>query len=69
MSVEKGSISELNTPISSPDNVLSDAERLLEKNAVRKLDWAVLPLMTMYYLLSFLVSHKYIGNVDVLTRL
>lgn len=41
---------------SSPSAVgLTEKERLLERKAVRKLDYAVLPVMTMFYLLSFLV--------------
>uniref|UniRef100_A0A0W0G0X2 Major facilitator superfamily (MFS) profile domain-containing protein n=1 Tax=Moniliophthora roreri TaxID=221103 RepID=A0A0W0G0X2_MONRR len=35
-----------------------------EKRAVRRMDWAVLPLMTMYYLLSFL-DRANIGNARV----
>jgi len=42
--------------------VTSDALALdeqLEKKAVRKLDLTVLPVLTMFYLLSFLVSVAY----------
>ena len=34
------------------DRIVTDAE----KRAVRKLDYTVIPVMTMFYLLSFLVS-------------
>lgn len=29
-----------------------------EKRAVRKLDYTIIPVMTMFYFLSFLVRHK-----------
>ncbi len=38
---------------------VTDVDNILEKRAVRKLDWAILPVMTMYYLLSFLVRFKF----------
>ncbi|KIM78028.1 hypothetical protein PILCRDRAFT_76059 [Piloderma croceum F 1598] len=37
----------------------------LERNAVRKLDYTIIPLMAMFYLLSFLVSTTHIGNARV----
>ena len=40
-----------------------DAEA--EKRAVRRLDMAVLPIMTMYYLLSFLVSPLSVRRDDL----
>ncbi|KAF9025133.1 MFS general substrate transporter [Hymenopellis radicata] len=43
---------------------LSEKERLRERKAVRKLDYAVLPIMTMFYLLSFL-DRANIGNARV----
>lgn len=33
----------------------AEETRLLERRALRKLDYAILPVMTMFYLLSFLV--------------
>lgn len=34
-------------------------DKKLERNAIRKLDCTILPVMTMFYLLSFLVSVAY----------
>ncbi|KAF9018653.1 MFS general substrate transporter [Hymenopellis radicata] len=63
MSVEKEHHIETGSPSPSLEKV-TDADDLLEKRAVRKLDWAILPVMTMYYLLSFL-DRSNIGNARV----
>jgi hypothetical protein len=41
---------------SSSEASITSADRELERRAVRKLDYTILPVMTMFYLLSFLVS-------------
>ncbi|KAF9564921.1 MFS general substrate transporter [Agrocybe pediades] len=42
----------------------SDYQSELERKAVRKLDWTILPILTMFYLLSFL-DRANIGNARV----
>lgn len=41
--------------LSNYDNMGEADLKKLEKQAVRRLDFAILPMMTMFYLLSFLV--------------
>ena len=41
----------------APQDIPIDRE--LERNAVRKLDYTIIPIMGLYYFLSFLVSYLF----------
>ena len=49
---EKGNYSEENESIRGNRSI----DSILEKRAIRKLDYLLMPIMTMFYLLSFLVG-------------
>lgn len=43
-------------------NDVKPIDPILEKKAVRKLDLTIIPIMTLFYLLSFLVSMRLVQS-------
>lgn len=49
--------------VDSPDKVTFDAKE--EKQVVRRLDYQIVPLMTMFYLLSFLACVEFFALYSI----
>lgn len=62
--------SELNksSPPSEVDHKSSIPDSVAEREAVRRLDWTILPVVTMFYLLSYLVCARHIYRSFCLHR-